>query len=93
MQTKSSMGSDNKKTKSMDIADNDLALWDALRACRKQLATEQGIPPFMIFHDATLKDMLENKPSSLENFARISGVGQKKLDKYGAQFLAVLNDY
>lgn len=93
MQTKSSMGSDNKKTKSMDIADNDLALWDALRACRKQLATEQGIPPFMIFHDATLKDMLESKPSSLENFARISGVGQKKLDKYGAQFLAVLNDY
>jgi ATP-dependent DNA helicase RecQ len=93
MQTKSSMGSDNKKTKSMDIADNDLALWDALRACRKQLATEQGIPPFMIFHDATLKDMLESKPSSLENFARISGVGQKKLDKYGAQFVAVLNDY
>ncbi|MGR6870738.1 DNA helicase RecQ [Pseudomonas sp. HK3] len=91
MQTKSSMGGGNKKSKSMDIDDNDLAMWEALRACRKNIASEQGIPPFMIFHDATLKDMLDSKPSSLESFGNINGVGQKKLDKYGADFLAVIN--
>ncbi len=93
MQAKSSTGGNgsNKKSKSVQINDEDMELWEALRACRKNLATEQGIPPFMIFHDATLKDMLDNKPNSLESFAGISGVGQKKLDKYGAEFLAVLN--
>ncbi|MFY0639811.1 MAG: DNA helicase RecQ [Bermanella sp.] len=93
MQTKSSMGGGNKKSKTMDIDENDLALWEALRACRKNLATEQGIPPFMIFHDATLKELLDHKPSSLDGFGNISGVGQKKLDKYGAEFLAVLNEF
>jgi ATP-dependent DNA helicase RecQ len=92
MQTKSSMGG-SKKSKSMDINDEDVDLWEALRACRKNLASEQGIPPFMIFHDATLKDMLDNKPNTLDSFGNISGVGQKKLDKYGADFLAVLNQY
>lgn len=94
MQTKSSMGNGGtKKSKQVDIHDSDLPLWDALRACRKHLANEQGIPPFMIFHDATLKDMLDNKPNSLASFGNISGVGQKKLDKYGAEFLAVLNEF
>ena len=93
MQTKSSMGGGSKKSKSVDINDEDLELWEALRACRKGLASEQGIPPFMIFHDATLKEMLDNKPSSLDSFSNISGVGQKKLDKYGAEFLAVLSKY
>jgi ATP-dependent DNA helicase RecQ len=100
MQTKSSMGGGddmggNKKSKSKSISinDEDIELWEALRACRTDLAGEQGIPPFMIFHDATLKEMLDNKPSSLESFASISGVGQKKLDKYGIEFLAVLKEY
>jgi ATP-dependent DNA helicase RecQ len=52
-----------------------------------------GIPPFIIFYDATLQDMLDNKPNTLDSFGNISGVGQKKLDKYGADFLAVLNQY
>lgn len=95
MQTKSSLhgGGKKDKSKSIDINDDDLELWEALRACRTNLATEQGIPPFMIFHDATLKDMLDNKPNTLETFGGISGVGQKKLDKYGAEFLAVLNAF
>ncbi|MFT7110882.1 MAG: ATP-dependent DNA helicase RecQ [Psychrobacter glaciei] len=98
MQTKSSMAETggkggSKKSKSININDEDLELWEALRACRKDLATEQGIPPFMIFHDATLKDMLDNKPTSLHSFSNISGVGQKKLDKYGDEFLAVLKQF
>jgi len=93
MQSKSSTGGTSKKSKSVDINEADMALWEALRTCRKDLASEQGIPPFMIFHDATLKDMLDNKPDTLNSFANISGVGQKKLDKYGAEFLAVLNAF
>jgi ATP-dependent DNA helicase RecQ len=95
MQTKSSMGVTNgsKKSRTININDEDMNLWEALRACRKDLATEQGIPPFMIFHDATLKDMLDNKPTSLHSFGNRRGVGQKKLDKYGANFLTVLKQF
>ena len=59
----------------------DQAGWDALRACRKALADKQGVPPYVIFHDATLFDMLERKPQSLEELAEVSGVGAAKLEK------------
>jgi len=81
------------KAKSAPVRDEDFALWEALRACRKRLADDQGVPPFVIFHDATLKEMIENKPNSLPAFSTLSGVGQKKLDKYGSEFLLVLADY
>jgi ATP-dependent DNA helicase RecQ len=68
----------------------DNVLWDALRACRKTLATQHGVPPFTIFHDATLLDIMDERPRSLAELARISGVGARKLDAYGAAFLAVL---
>jgi ATP-dependent DNA helicase RecQ len=93
LQAQSSMGGKKSKSKSVDITDENIELWEALRTCRKHLANEQGIPPFMIFHDATLKDMLDNKPTSLASFGNISGVGQMKLDKYGAEFLAVLKQF
>jgi ATP-dependent DNA helicase RecQ len=93
LQAQSSMGGRKSKSKSVDITDENIELWEALRSCRKHLASEQGIPPFMIFHDATLKDMLDNKPTSLASFGNISGVGQMKLDKYGAEFLAVLKQF
>jgi ATP-dependent DNA helicase RecQ len=93
LQAQSSMGGRKSKSKSVDITDENIELWEALRSCRKHLASEQGIPPFMIFHDATLKDMLDNKPTSLASFGNISGVGQMKLDKYGTEFLAVLKQF
>jgi len=68
----------------------DNALWDALRACRKKLATQHGVPPFTIFHDATLLDMMDERPRDLTELAQISGVGARKLDAYGAAFLATL---
>jgi len=68
-------------------------LWEALRNRRQQLADEQGIPAYMIFHDATLAEMLENRPETLTQFATISGVGAKKLEAYGEAFLDVLNEY
>ncbi len=72
-------------------ADN--KLWNALRECRKQQAEEQGIPAYMIFHDATLVEMMERQPQTLEQFARISGVGERKLEAYGDAFLAVITEH
>ncbi len=68
----------------------DSALWDALRQCRQELARSQGIPAYMIFHDATLAEMVECKPVTRPGIAAISGVGQRKLDAYGEAFLEVI---
>nr|WP_269617922.1 DNA helicase RecQ [Marortus sp. BJYM1] len=65
-------------------------LWDALREHRKALASEQGIPAYMIFHDATIAEMTERQPQTLEQLGRISGIGEKKLDNYGQGFLDVI---
>jgi ATP-dependent DNA helicase RecQ len=64
--------------------------WEALRACRKELADKQGVPPYVIFHDTTLFDMLERKPQTLDELAGVSGVGAAKLEKYGEIFLAAI---
>ncbi len=69
------------------------SLFQALRAKRFALAKAQGVPPYVIFHDATLMEMAQAKPRSLDDFARLSGVGQAKLERYGATFLAVVADY
>ena len=68
-------------------------LWQALRNRRQQLADEKGIPAYMIFHDATLAEMLENRPENLAQLANISGIGERKLADYGEAFLEVLNEY
>ncbi|MFB2762371.1 DNA helicase RecQ [Marinobacter shengliensis] len=70
----------------------DQAGWDALRACRKELADIQGVPPYVIFHDTTLFDMLERRPETLEQLAEVSGVGAAKLEKYGEVFLQTLRE-
>ncbi len=72
---------------------SDNILWEALRACRKKLADENDVPPFVIFHDATLSEMMERRPENHEQLLRISGVGDSKLKKYGEAFLKVLNDH
>ena len=68
----------------------DHAGWEALRACRKELADKQGVPPYVIFHDTTLFDMLERRPATLEELAEVSGVGAAKLEKYGDVFLQAI---
>ena len=67
-------------------------LWLALKAKRMELAREQGVPPYVIFHDSTLLEMRENKPGSLTEMSRISGVGQGKLTRYGDDFLKVIEE-
>ncbi|MGI9288125.1 MAG: DNA helicase RecQ [Pseudomonadales bacterium] len=72
------------------IKDDDKALWDALRDCRKQLADEQGVPPYVIFHDATLMEMLHYRPLATAKLLQLNGVGQTKLERYGDAFIAVI---
>ncbi|MCG6939066.1 MAG: DNA helicase RecQ [Gammaproteobacteria bacterium] len=68
-------------------------LWQALRDCRKTLAEENGVPPYIIFHDATLVEMVERQPSNRQQFLQLSGVGKSKLEKYADAFLNVINDH
>jgi ATP-dependent DNA helicase RecQ len=75
---------------SLDIAPHEANLWDALRDLRGRLAREQGVPAYVIFHDATLLAMLRERPQTLDAMSTISGVGERKLARYGEVFLAAL---
>ncbi|MCV6589805.1 MAG: DNA helicase RecQ [Marinobacterium sp.] len=72
----------------LDAQEN--ALWEALRACRKQLADAQDVPPYVIFHDATLMEMVMYRPQSRAQFHRLSGVGERKLELYADAFISVI---
>jgi ATP-dependent DNA helicase RecQ len=68
-------------------------LFEALRSLRKELATKEKLPPYMIFSDATLTQMATDKPTDLEMMKNIRGVGEFKLQKYGEEFLTVIKSY
>jgi ATP-dependent DNA helicase RecQ len=72
---------------------NDDPIWIALKAKRTELAREQGVPPYVIFHDSTLMDMLNRRPTTPDEMAQVSGVGQAKLARYGDEFLGVLREF
>lgn len=65
-------------------------LFEALRARRREIAQETGLPPYVIFHDSTLRDMAMAKPATLAEMSRIAGIGARKLDAYGPAFLEVI---
>lgn len=71
----------------------DIALWEALRDCRREFAEELGVPPYVVFHDSTLQEMCLRLPRDMEAFAGISGVGERKLEKYGPGFVRVIADH
>ncbi|MBV1776332.1 DNA helicase RecQ [Burkholderiaceae bacterium DAT-1] len=75
---------------SLDIAPDQMPIWNRLRTLRKRLADEQNVPAYIIFTDATLKAMLDKHPSNMKEMAGVPGVGQQKLDRYGAAFLDAL---
>ena len=68
----------------------DEALFDALRALRKQLADEQNVPAYVVFSDATLAEMAARRPGTSAGLLEVNGVGQTKLERYGDAFLAVI---
>jgi ATP-dependent DNA helicase RecQ len=68
-------------------------LFETLRALRKRLADAQGMPPYVIFHDATLREIAQRRPVTLGQFAGIRGVGEAKLARYGEEFVAVVRGH
>jgi ATP-dependent DNA helicase RecQ len=76
-----------------EVADVDHDLFDRLRALRKRLAGNQGIPPYMVFSDRTLHEMCRQMPMSVADFREIPGVGDNKRDKYGIEFVQEIRAY
>jgi len=73
------------------VSDEDAPLLSALKAKRRGFAEAQGVPAYIVFNDRTLIEMAEVRPVTLDQMARIGGVGAKKLDQYGDAFLEVIN--
>jgi ATP-dependent DNA helicase RecQ len=72
------------------LAPADQPLFEALRARRKEIADRLDLPPYVIFHDATLMQMAEHRPTNDVELLSISGVGEAKLERYGNEFLEVI---
>ena len=85
-QTKEEKPAKEKKQKS-SVRPQDEPLWEALRSLRLELAEESGVPPFVIFHDSTLQEMVKKRPQTSDDMRRISGVGEQKLARYGQKYL------
>lgn len=68
-------------------------LFEALRARRKAIADEQGVPPYIVFSDATLRELASQRPQNLSAFRQIGGVGDVKLERYGEAFLEAIRDF
>ncbi len=76
-----------------ELEGSDLALFERLRAARMELAKEAGVPPYVIFPDTTLVAMARERPETPDGLLAISGVGQSKLERYGAAFLDVIGEF
>jgi ATP-dependent DNA helicase RecQ len=74
------------------LASADQPLFEVLRGLRAELAREQSVPAYVIFHDATLRAIAERRPASLDELGQVSGVGSAKLARYGEQVLAALRE-
>lgn len=83
----------SKASRKTQIRPEDQELWEELRECRKYLAEEHNVPPYVIFHDATLKEMIDVMPMSASEFLMIGGVGDSKMEKYGADFIEIICRY
>ena len=82
-----------QQTKIQLAAEVDIALWEALRDCRRMFAEDLSVPPYVVFHDSTLQEMCLRLPQTMEDFEMLSGVGERKLEKYGPGFIRVINDH
>jgi ATP-dependent DNA helicase RecQ len=75
---------------SPDVLDHDEALFQKLRALRRRIAGEEGVPPYVVFGDQTLRDMASAKPRTRTDLLLVSGVGERKLQRYGERFLEAI---
>ncbi|ROO90421.1 ATP-dependent DNA helicase RecQ [Actinocorallia herbida] len=81
-----------RSTVAVDLPDEAKPLFERLRAWRGATAKEQGVPAYVIFHDATLREVATRRPASLAELGTITGVGENKLNKYGEAILAVVTE-
>ncbi len=86
-------GRDARRDQTLNLSPADDALWHALKALRLDLAREQGVPPYVIFHDTTLLEMVRARPRDLVALGFLPGVGGRKLERYGKDFLDVIQDH
>ena len=75
------------------VSEEDRKLWDLLRQCRRDLADEHRVPPYVIFHDATLMEMMEYKPTKAHELLSLNGVGETKMERYGDAFVEVIDEF
>ncbi len=83
----------SSKVRSQSVDPVDLPLFHALKSCRKRLAQELGVPPYVIFHDATLRELTVAKPTTKHAMLAVSGIGDAKLQRFGDAFLNVLIEF
>ena len=76
-----------------ELKNYDQPLWKALKELRTELATEQGVPPYIIFTDASMLQMVKSRPTDKDQFKYITGVGEFKSEKYGDRFCALINKF
>ena len=74
------------------VQPEDLALFNALRGLRAELAREQNVPAFVIFHDSTLRHIAEQRPTSLDALGRVGGIGGSKLGRYGQRLVEIVRE-
>ncbi len=79
-----------KRDAGVAINPADNPLFEALRTCRRDLAKEAGVPPYVIFHDSVLREMAAQRPTSRSALMHLSGIGARKLEAYGDAFLEVI---
>jgi ATP-dependent DNA helicase RecQ len=87
-----------KRRKSSDLPSQfpdsaDEQLWQELRLLRRRLANEQGVPPYLILHDSVLQEMVSQRPTTMAELARLPGIGDRKLERYGANFLEIMETF
>ncbi|KAF0810270.1 ATP-dependent DNA helicase RecQ [Alcanivorax sp. S71-1-4] len=75
------------------LPEEDRPLWEALRKLRKELADEHGVPPYVIFNDRTLTEMVERRPLKDNELLSVTGVGETKLERFGDAFLEVIREF
>ena len=76
----------------LPVQAGDLALFNALRGLRAELAREQNVPAFVIFHDSTLRNIAEQRPTSIDALGRVGGIGGSKLARYGQRLVDIVRE-
>jgi ATP-dependent DNA helicase RecQ len=83
----------DKASSDYELKNYDKPLWESLKELRTELATQQGVPPYIIFSDASMLQMVRTRPADKDQFKYISGVGEFKSEKYGDSFCKVINKF